>query len=307
MRQLSMHITDLCNSRCSFCVVGSPLTQVDAVRWEDLIAFLIDNADKGYDSVNLHGGEPTVHSRLLELLDVIRTLGYPEIHIQTNGRRLKDPAFVHQLAIRGVRLLVISLHGADSELQDALTQASGGFRETLAGISNAKRAGIRVRTNTVVTSQNLLQLCNIGELCVELEVDHVNISNLHPVGSGFFALDLMTPTVDQLRKHLPPLLQLLERHGTAVTLEGFPLCVISPYEHLVVEDRHRAIRMMYQGRVFEDYDSFMDTECREYGPPCDGCAARGRCGGVYKEYVERRGWTEFGYASSFVTGATGES
>ncbi|MFL6130184.1 MAG: radical SAM protein [Mycobacteriales bacterium] len=294
MRQLSLHLTDLCNSRCSFCVVGSPLVRADSVRWEDVVAFLVDNAGEGYESVNLHGGEPTIHPRLLDVLDMVQALGYPETQIQTNGRRLKDPAFVAELAARGVRLLVISLHGATAGLQDLLTQAAGGFDETIEGIRNAERAGLKVRTNTVVTNQNLGQLADIARLCAELGVDHVNISNLHPVGSGYFALDSMAPTMAELRGHLDPALAVLEDAAVTVTLEGFPLCVVTPYEQLAVEDGTRQIRMLYQGRVFDDYDMFMDRECREHGPPCAPCPLRARCGGVYKEYVERRGWSEFG-------------
>ncbi|HEV8222922.1 MAG TPA: radical SAM protein [Streptosporangiaceae bacterium] len=294
MRQLSIHLTDLCNSRCSFCVVGSPLVKTDSVRWGDIVAFLLDNAESSFESVNLHGGEPTIHPRLLDVLSLIQALGYGEAQIQTNGRRLKDADFVAQLSDRGVRLLVISLHGATAELHDSLTQAPGGFAETIAGIRNAKRAGLRIRTNTVVTKQNLHELGDIARLCLDLQVDHVNISNLHPVGSGYFALDSMAPSAGELRTFLGGALDTLTGGGGVVTLEGFPLCVITPHEGLAVEDGTREIRMLYQGRIFEDYDTFMDEECREYGPPCTGCRLRPDCGGVYKEYAERRGWSEFG-------------
>ncbi|MGH3416224.1 MAG: radical SAM protein, partial [Actinocrinis sp.] len=168
MKQLSMHVTDLCNSKCGFCVVGSPLAKTDSVVYGDLMRFLIENSDDGYESVNMHGGEPTIHPRLFDLLTAIRMLGYPRVEIQTNGRRLKDPAFVERLAANGVRKFVISLHGADAGVQDLLAQAPGGFDETVEGIRNAKRAGISVRTNTVMTKMNAGQLGNIVRLAVDL-------------------------------------------------------------------------------------------------------------------------------------------
>ena len=82
--------------------------------------------------------------------------------------------------------------------------------------------------------------------------------------------------------------------GREITLEGFPLCVVVPHERLAIEDDNRDIRMMYHGEVHDSYDTFMDEECRSYGPPCQGCALRDGCGGVYVEYSERRGWAEFG-------------
>jgi MoaA/NifB/PqqE/SkfB family radical SAM enzyme len=302
MKQLSLHVTDLCNSKCSFCVVGSPLVKTDGVVYGDLLWFLMDNADQGYESVNLHGGEPTIHPRILDLLDTIRILGYPEVQIQTNGRRLRDPRFVQDLAERGVKLFVISLHGSNAGVQDLLAQAPGGFDETIEGIRVAKRAGLKVRTNTVLTRMNLNQLGPICELGVELGVDHINISNLHPVGSGFFALDLQAPTVAETRAALLPVLDGLVGRGVTVTLEGFPLCVVSPYEALAIEDGTRFIRMMYQGNVHDNYDEFMDAQQREFGPPCTGCPLRASCGGVYHEYQERRGWGEFGLRSTVSAG-----
>jgi MoaA/NifB/PqqE/SkfB family radical SAM enzyme len=293
MKQLSMHVTDLCNEKCGFCVVGSPLAKTDAVKYEDLIRFLAVNAGDEWESLNLHGGEPTILPKLLDLLDTAQLLGYPEVQIQTNGRRLRDMKFVEQLASRGVGLFVISLHGADSHTQDCQTQTPGGFNETIEGIRNAKRAGITVRVNTVLTRMNMGQLGNICRLCVDLGVDHINISNLHPVGSGYFALDMQAPTTLETRIHLLPVLDELTAHGHKVTLEGYPLCVISPYERLAIEDGTRFIRMMYHGEAYDNYDQFMDDQTREYGEPCQGCPLRADCGGVYLEYAERRGWGEF--------------
>jgi len=291
--QLSLHITDACNSRCSFCVVGSPLAPHDSVRFDDLVRFLRDHADSGYGSVNLHGGEPTVHPRLFELLTLIRELGYPEVQIQTNGRRLAQFGFAERLAAQNVRLVVVSLHGADARVQDELAQVRGSFVEAVQGIREAKRARISVRTNTVLTRRNLAQLQGIVGLLLDLGVDAVNISNLHPVGSGFFAFDTLIPTVSETRKHLLPAVQRLLEHGAPVSLEGFPLCTITPHEALAVEREPRGIRMMYQGAVVDDYDKFMNEQCRSYGQQCNACGKRPLCGGVYKEYVEQRGWDEF--------------
>lgn len=296
MKQLSMHVTDLCNEKCGFCVVGSPLAKTDAVKYEDLLKFLVANADGGYASLNLHGGEPTILPRLVELLEMAQLMGYPEVQIQTNGRRLRDMAFVERLAGLGVRLFVISLHGADSHTQDCQTQTPGGFAETIEGIKNAKRAGIQVRVNTVLTRMNMGQLGNICRLCVDLGVDHINISNLHPVGSGYFALDLQAPTAQETRDHLIPVLEELTAQGHKVTLEGYPLCVVAPYERLAIEDGTRFIRMMYHGEVYDNYDQFMDDQTREFGAPCGDCPLRADCGGVYLEYAERRGWEEFAAA-----------
>lgn len=293
MKQLSLHVTDSCNSKCGFCVVGSPLAQRDSVNYNDLVAFLIENANQGYESVNFHGGEPTIHPRLFDLLEIVKTLGYPEVQIQTNGRKLKNFEFTKRLSESNVRLLVISLHGFRPETQDLLAQVNGGFVETIEGIRHAKNLGIKVRTNTVLTMQNIDELNDLASLCINLNVDHINISNLHPVGSGYFAIDSMSPGAEDIRRKLLPVVKRLMDANARITLEGFPLCTVVPYEDISIELDRREIRMMYQGAVYDNYDQFMDSQCRTYGPPCQECSLKGKCGGVYKEYAERRGWTEF--------------
>jgi len=296
MKTLSLHVTDLCNEKCTFCVVGSPLYKKDTVRYADLARFLVENAGGGYEVVNLHGGEPTIHPRLFDLLDLAKLFGYPAVQLQTNARRLKNPAFVARLAERNVNRYVVSLHGVNAGIQDLLTQTPGGYDETIQGIRNVKAAGARVQVNTVLTRTNMDQLGAICRLCMELEVDQINISNLHPVGSGYFALDQQAPDVAETRRYLLPAVEEVLAAGREITLEGFPLCVVVPYEGLAIEDDSRDIRMMYHGEVHDSYDTFMDEECRSYGAPCQGCALRDSCGGVYVEYSERRGWAEFGLA-----------
>ena len=298
MKQLSLHITDLCNEKCGFCVVGSPLAKSDSVVYADLVRFLVDNVDEGFESVNLHGGEPTIHPRLFELLNLIKMLEYPQTHIQTNARRLKNAEFTEKLAAHGVTLCIVSMHGATASIQDCLTQTPGGFKETVEGIRNARKAGIAVSTNTVLTRMNMGQLENLCRLCLDLGVERINISNLHPVGSGYFALDMQAPTVAETKQYLLPVLDLATKYPVKMTLEGFPLCLVHPYERLAIEDGTRFIRMIYRGGVSDNYDDYMAEVHREYGPPCEGCALRTDCTGVYHEYAERRGWDGFGLTAA---------
>lgn len=298
MKQLSLHITDLCNEKCGFCVVGSPLAKSDSVVYADLVRFLVENADEGFESVNLHGGEPTIHPRLFELLNLIKMLEYPQTHIQTNARRLKNAEFTEKLAAHGVTLCIVSMHGATASIQDCLTQTPGGFNETVEGIRNARKAGMAVSTNTVLTRMNMGQLENLCRLCLDLGVERINISNLHPVGSGYYALDMQAPTVAETKQYLLPVLELATKYPVKMTLEGFPLCLVHPYERLAIEDGTRFIRMIYRGGVSDNYDDYMAEVHREYGPPCEGCALRPDCTGVYHEYAERRGWDGFGLTAA---------
>lgn len=311
MRCLSIHLTDLCNSRCSFCVVGSPQYTSDSIDYGRVVEFLEENAGRGYEAVNLHGGEPTIHPRFMDTLELIRSLGYPEVHLQTNGIKLSHPEFAKDTVNLGVRLFVISLHGRVAEQQDGETDTPGGFVQTLECIHNVKRLGARVRTNTVITRQNVASLAAISELAADLEVDHINFSNLHPVGSAIFGLAKMVTDFAEIRRYLYPAIDVALARGRRVTLEGFPYCTVRQRMELQLNNEYRGIRMLYRGRVIEDYDQFMNDTMRTFGPPCDGCEKGSLCGGVYPQYTALRGWGEFsairdsmGHSPVPVSGAT---
>lgn len=88
MKALSVHLTDVCNSKCSFCIVDSPFVKDDTISRSRVSQFLRDHAGMGYEAVNIHGGEPTIRRDLMEILDEIRDLGYPAVLLQTNGRKM---------------------------------------------------------------------------------------------------------------------------------------------------------------------------------------------------------------------------
>jgi MoaA/NifB/PqqE/SkfB family radical SAM enzyme len=293
MRCLSIHLTDLCNSKCTFCVVASPLYRRDSIDYRDVVEFLKANAGRGYEAVNLHGGEATIHPRFLETLALIIQLGYREIHLQTNAISLSNVDFARQVIANGVSLFIISLHGDTAQLHDSQTHSGGGFERTVQGIRNVKSGGARVRTNTVVTRQNVERLLAISQLACELGVDHINFSNLHPVGSALFARERIMPSFEEIRPQLTAASDYALQQRRRVTLEGFPFCTVGHLTHLHLNNQYREIRMLMRGHVIDNYDDFMSDKCRTLGPPCQGCSARDDCGGVYPEYVELRGWSEF--------------
>jgi MoaA/NifB/PqqE/SkfB family radical SAM enzyme len=298
---LSIHVTDLCNSACSFCVVASPFYTKDTIQYDDIVRFLEVNAGQDWNAVNLHGGEATIHPKFIQILEHIRRLGYPEVHLQTNAIKLANAEFTAKLVELGVKKFIISLHGDQPEMQDSQTGTRGGFVKTIQGIQNVKTHTTHVRTNTVITRRNLARLANICELACQLGVDHVNLSNMHPVGSALFARSTSMPTFSEMREQVYRSVDLVAAHGRTMTLEGFPYCVIRDRMEYQLNNDVRQIRMLMRGDVVESYDQFMSDSMRIFGPPCDGCSMRQACGGAYPQYIDYNGWEEFSTISPALT------
>lgn len=292
-KMLSVHLTDMCNNKCWFCVVDSPGIRRELVSRKKIDRFLEAHRDLGYTAVNIHGGEPTVRKDFIEILEKIRECGYPHVILQTNARRLASEEFAQRVCELGVDLVVVSVHGSKAEIHEKITQVPKSFDQAIRGIQNVKKLGAKVRTNSVVSRLNYQDFPEIMKLLISLKVDHINISALHTVGAAFRNFQMVTPTYRESMPYVREGVEILQKTDTVLTLEGFPLCTIQGmHDHLIDwEDQH--FKMLFRGVIIDNYETYMDQTMRTHGDTCENCAYMKQCGGVYKEYIAVRGWDEF--------------
>lgn len=293
MKSISIHLTDTCNNSCQFCVVGSHQGSTEKVNQVMINEFLEMNAGKGYISVNIHGGEPTLVPEIFSILEKIKELEYPTISIQTNGRLLSDMGFAKELTSRGADLFVISLHGKDAEMHDFYTQVKGSFDEAVAGIRNVKALGKKVRTNTCVCKQNAPYLSEIVTYSLDQGTDHINISNLHTTGKAFVNFHDMVPRVNDVVSYVKEATDTVVARDKVVTLEGYSACMLGEYKKYMIDWDEVNFKLLYRTFILEDYAKFMSKETKKQGKPCKECIEKRNCGGIYKEYAMIYGWDEF--------------
>ena len=173
MKALSIHLTDVCNSKCTFCIVDAPYMKQDTILRRRVSRFLRENAGQDYEAVSLHGGEATVRPDFLEILDEIRELGYPTVHLMTNGRKFARMNYARTVVDKGVSEFIVSMHGATAATQDRISLAPGSFDQAVRGIRNVKELGATVRTNSVVCKDNYAEFPDIIDLCLDLGADRL--------------------------------------------------------------------------------------------------------------------------------------
>jgi len=264
----------------------------DTIDQKRITQTLISNANKGYNIVNLHGGEATAYKGFWDVLQQIKNLGYPSISLQTNGRRMKNFEFTSKLKFFNVVLVIVSLHGGNAYTHDFLTRENGSFDDAIEGIKNALKAGINVRTNTVITKQNIGELSQLIDLLKDIGVKFVNISNIHPVGSAYINFEDVVPNVHDSKIAVTNASKIAIYNDMNLTLEGFPYCITPDLDQYHVEEKRSEINMEFRGNKIEDYFNFMSS-LRIKGSVCKNCKYEHICSGVYKEYIEKRGWSEF--------------
>lgn len=148
---LRLSVTDRCDLRCTYCMPEKmrflPKSQV--LSLEELLRLSLAFIDRGVTRIRLTGGEPLVRR---DVIDLVRALGrrvgdgLDELTLTTNGTQLAQHA--DALFDAGVRRINVSLDTLDAALFHRLSRRDR-LDDVLAGIAAARRAGLRVKLNTV--------------------------------------------------------------------------------------------------------------------------------------------------------------
>jgi His-Xaa-Ser system radical SAM maturase HxsC len=266
----SLLTTERCNHFCVMC--SQPPREVDDGHIVDELLAAIPLFDPGTQEIGLTGGEPTLLGpRLLEILRCLRNyLPDTAIHVLSNGRRFIDTAYVAQIAAIRARDLMfgIPLYADVADVHDHVVQSRGAFDETIRGILNLKRAGIRVELRFVVHRDTYKRLPQFAEFVSRnlLFVDHVAIMGLEPI--GFAKANARTLWIDpvEYQTELSLAVQALATARMTVSIYNHQLCVT---------DRHL---WRYARRSISDWKN-------EYISACYGCTVKHECGGFFSSGV----------------------
>jgi radical SAM protein with 4Fe4S-binding SPASM domain len=153
---------------------------MDTPSWKAVI----DRAwEAGVPHIVFTGGEPTLRPDLLELVAYAAAKGQIT-GLNTNGRRLSDPAYVQQLVKAGLDHVQITLESHDPAIHDAMVCASGAWKQTVAGVKNALASPLFVMTNTTMLRCNAPSLGQTLRFLGELGVPTIGLNALIYAGKG---------------------------------------------------------------------------------------------------------------------------
>ena len=149
---LRISVTDRCNYRCVYCMPSEGLNWVpreDILTYEEIGRIVEVMADMGIQKVRISGGEPTLRSDLITLVEHIRRVpGIRDIAMTTNGHTLAKLA--PDLARAGLNRINVSIDAMDPDLFRRLTRG-GSLERVLEGITAARQAGITpIKLNAVI-------------------------------------------------------------------------------------------------------------------------------------------------------------
>ncbi|EJN39136.1 His-Xaa-Ser system radical SAM maturase HsxC [Pseudomonas sp. GM84] len=271
----SILITEQCNHYCLMC--SQPPKVADDSWILDEVESLIPLIPKDTRELGFTGGEPTTNrERFLKIISLTKSyLPRTTIHILSNGRSFKDPAFTDKYAEIKLpdAMIGIPIYSDDPTLHDYIVQAQGAFDETIQGILNLKRLGQKVEIRVVIHKLSVQRLPELCEFIARnlLFVDHVALMGLEMMGFTRANLDELWVDPIEYKDTLSKSVGILAKYDMNISVYNHQLCLVNPDIH------------PYYRKSISDWKN-------EYAPECQSCTKKSDCGGFFASGVK------FGYS-----------
>lgn len=193
--RMDLAVTFRCQNNCIHCYAGGPheTSELSTAQWKDVIDRLYRI---GVFILTFTGGEPTLREDLPELLLYAQNKGMVTGLI-SNGRKLKDRAYVEALEKSGLDFVQITLESHKLKIHELMTAAKGSWKETVEGIENAVQSQIYVTTNSTLSKYSAPDFLETIDFLKKIGVDAFGCNSLIYSGkantiSKEFALPLET-------------------------------------------------------------------------------------------------------------------
>lgn len=187
LKGIYFYLTEGCNLRCQHCWIAPKYQgQSDSYGVLDLDLFrsIIEQAKPlGLSRVKLTGGEPLLHPRIGQILDIVRSEGLRLI-VETNGTLCTRELAESMTATCENPFVAVSLDGSEAESHEWVRRVKGSFEAALTGITNLVSAGIRPQVIMSVMRRNRNQVEAVTRLAESLGAGSVKFNIVQPTAGG---------------------------------------------------------------------------------------------------------------------------
>ncbi len=180
--RMDLALTYRCNNDCKHCYNARPrdFAEMDTEHWKSILDKLWD---LGLPHIVFTGGEPTLRNDLPDLIAYAESKGQIT-GLNTNARRLRDPAYVKALVEAGLDHVQITVESCDEAIHDEMVHTKGAFRQTIDGLKNALASPLFVMTNTTMLQTNVHTIPATLDFLAEVGVPTIGLNALIYSGHG---------------------------------------------------------------------------------------------------------------------------
>lgn len=178
---------------------------------------IVDQAKSlGVTQVSLSGGEPLTYIYILDICKYIANLDI-DVFVYTSGNIIDENNSISPISAdyflklknAGVKEIVFSIHGSNSQIHDKITRTEGSFANLLQSIRNSQAVKLKADIHFVPIKSNFRDLPSIVSFIKSFGLDSLHILRFVPQGRGYVNKDQLALSVDEtleMRKILEELI-----------------------------------------------------------------------------------------------------
>jgi His-Xaa-Ser system radical SAM maturase HxsC len=268
-----LFVTERCNSNCLMCSQPpKDRDDVDALTARNLELINLITPHPPY--LTITGGEPTLlDDNLFTLISQLKlSMPETELHILTNGRTFAWPEYSRRFAeLEHPNIsLGIPLYSDSAGAHDYVVQARGAFDQTVAGLHQAARNGIRVEVRVVLHKLTIPRLTNLVDYIYRnlTFVEHVALMGLEYTGYTPRNIEALWIDPYDYQDVLEDAVEYLAVRNMTVSIYNHQLCVLKPS------------LWRYARKSISDWKTL-------YLPECEKCSALPACGGLFQWAIKK--------------------
>ncbi|MCB9059943.1 MAG: radical SAM protein [Halobacteriovoraceae bacterium] len=200
IHKLRMALLDACNFRCVYCMPNNPkfLPANELLSSLEIINLVTALVDLGIDEIRVTGGEPTLRSDFIEILEGLSELPLEKLSFTSNGTF--SPGLLKQLENTNCRYINFSLDSLNPIGLKKMTGSSN-LETILSRIFLAKEMGLVVKINAVI-----MRGLNDHEIA-----DFVNFSAEHSIEVRFLELMRIGPARNSFESYFVSASEIIEK------------------------------------------------------------------------------------------------
>ena len=246
-----------------------PQDRDDAAASAERNLKLIELIDIPPKRLVITGGEPTLLGE--KLFSIISAIGakFPETHLHmlTNGRIFAWQPFTSQLASlqHPNFTLGIPLYSDDPTMHDYVVQARGAFDQTVLGLQQLARYGLRIEIRVVLHALTIPRLTSLAEYIYRncAFAEHVALMGLENIGYAPRNMAALWIDPYDYQNELEATVEFLSLRGMNVSIYNHQLCVL------------KKSLWQFARKSISDWKNI-------YLENCETCGVREQCGGFFK-------------------------
>lgn len=176
-RPVILSLTSPCHQACNFCSLRDTWHPDDggSTQLAQVIEELRRGRQSGSDAFTLNGFDPLSFSKIFEVLEAAKELGFAHAEVFSPCVLLAEPSFCRDLVDRlpPSRRIHVPLYGLSAEVHDAVVGKAGTFKKVMAALENLiEMVGAEAVTITSVSTRaNLHALPELFRFAIRRGVD----------------------------------------------------------------------------------------------------------------------------------------